>query len=139
MASNEPKTEADPFSKEKKEKQNSLKSYIEAHTIGVLTIPKSMSIYQSLIRRQQNYWRKGPVCSRELHIQSEVSTHAVLSSHRGLPQAKLFTDLPRLQIEDRFYIEINGQYLTYQIDQIQTVAPTKQKHFRSKITKTWSH
>ena len=54
-----------------------------------------------------------------------VSTHAVLSSHRGLPQAKLFTDLPRLQIEDRFYIEINGQYLTYQIDQIQTVAPTK--------------
>lgn len=31
MASNEPKTEADPFSKEKKEKQNSLKSYIEAH------------------------------------------------------------------------------------------------------------
>ncbi|MDY4306844.1 class C sortase [Enterococcus mundtii] len=53
------------------------------------------------------------------------STHAVLSSHRGLPQAKLFTDLPQLKIEDHFYIEINGQYLAYQVDQIKTVAPTE--------------
>ena len=99
-----------------------------------------MSIYQSLIRRQQNLLEKG-ACLLEgtSYPVGGVSTHAVLSSHRGLPQAKLFTDLPRLQIEDRFYIEINGQYLAYQIDQIQTVAPTKQKHFRSKITKTWSH
>ncbi len=53
------------------------------------------------------------------------STHAVLSSHRGLSQAKLFTNLPQLKIKDHFYIEINGQYLAYQVDQIKTVEPTE--------------
>lgn len=126
MASNEPKTEADPFSKEKKEKQNSLKSYIEAHTIGVLTIPKINVNLPIFDQTTTKLLEKG-ACLLEgtSYPVGGVSTHAVLSSHRGLPQAKLFTDLPRLQIEDRFYIEINGQYLAYQIDQIQTVAPTK--------------
>lgn len=58
------------------------------------------------------------------------NTHAVISSHRGLPQAKLFTDLPKLTLDDSFYIEINGRTLAYQVDQIKTVEPTDTKDLR---------
>lgn len=50
-------------------------------------------------------------------------THAVLCGHRGLTSATLFTDLPKLQIGDAFYIETFDDTLAYQIDQIKTVAP----------------
>lgn len=53
------------------------------------------------------------------------STHAVLSAHRGLPNAKLFTDLPLLEIGDVFYIHILGDTLAYEVDQILTVEPTE--------------
>ncbi|MCD7813487.1 MAG: class C sortase [Lachnospiraceae bacterium] len=53
------------------------------------------------------------------------STHAVLSAHRGLPNAKLFTDLPLLEIGDVFYIHVLGDTLAYEVDQILTVEPTE--------------
>lgn len=55
------------------------------------------------------------------------STHAVLSGHRGLPSSVLFTDLDRLTTGDIFYIEVLGETLAYQIDQIKTVLPTETK------------
>lgn len=51
------------------------------------------------------------------------STHAILTGHRGLPSAKLFTDLDRLEVGDVFYIKVLGEILEYQIDQIETVLP----------------
>ena len=51
------------------------------------------------------------------------STHSVLSAHRGLPSAKLFTDLDRLEKGDTFQIIILDQVLTYQVDQIKIVTP----------------
>ena len=51
-------------------------------------------------------------------------THCVLSSHRGLPSAKLFTDLDRLQKGDIFILHIYDQMLTYEVDQIAIVEPT---------------
>lgn len=50
-------------------------------------------------------------------------THAVLSAHRGLPSAKLFTDLNLLAEGDRFYIHILDHTLTYEVDQIKVVEP----------------
>lgn len=50
-------------------------------------------------------------------------THSVLSAHRGLPTAKLFTNLDKLQIGDTFRITILDQILTYQVDQIKVVWP----------------
>lgn len=52
-------------------------------------------------------------------------THSVLSGHRGLPSAKLFTDLDELEIGDEFYITVLDRKLTYRIDQIKTVEPTE--------------
>lgn len=51
------------------------------------------------------------------------STHAVLSAHRGLPSAKLFTDLDRLEVGDKFVLTILGEHLAYEVDQILTVLP----------------
>lgn len=51
------------------------------------------------------------------------STHSVLSGHRGLPSAKLFTDLPKLIEGDYFIIEVLDQTLTYQVDKISTILP----------------
>ena len=58
------------------------------------------------------------------------STHAVLSGHRGLPSAKLFTELDKLNEGDIFYITVMRQTLAYQVDQILTVEPTDTKALR---------
>lgn len=50
-------------------------------------------------------------------------THAVMSAHRGLPSAKLFTDLDLVKEGDVFYIHVLDQILAYQVDQILTVLP----------------
>ena len=46
------------------------------------------------------------------------STHCVLSAHRGLPSAKLFTDIDQLEPGDRFYIHVLDEDLAYEVDQI---------------------
>lgn len=51
------------------------------------------------------------------------STHSVLSAHRGLPHAKLFTDLDKLEIGDTFVITILDRTVTYMVDQVKTVRP----------------
>ena len=52
------------------------------------------------------------------------STHAVISAHRGLPSAALFTDLDRLEIGDHFLIKVLDDTLCYEVDQILTVEPS---------------
>lgn len=51
------------------------------------------------------------------------STHCVISGHRGLPSAKLFTDLDKLHEGEIFTMTILNQVLTYEIDQIRIVEP----------------
>lgn len=51
------------------------------------------------------------------------STHAVLSGHRGLPSARLFTDLDKLREGDHFLLYILSETLTYEVDQIRIVEP----------------
>ena len=51
------------------------------------------------------------------------STHCVLSGHRGLPSAKLFTDLDKLREGDTFLLRVLDEILTYEVDQILIVEP----------------
>lgn len=51
------------------------------------------------------------------------STHCVLSAHRGLPSAKLFTNLDELAVGDVFTITILDKMFTYQVDQVKVVLP----------------
>ena len=50
-------------------------------------------------------------------------THCVLSGHRGLPSAKLFTNLDKLAVGDTFLLRVLDEVLTYEIDQILIVEP----------------
>ena len=52
------------------------------------------------------------------------TTHAVISGHRGLPSARLFTDLDKLVEGDTFTVTVLDQTITYQVDQIRIVLPT---------------
>ena len=53
------------------------------------------------------------------------TTHTVLSAHRGLPSAKLFTNLDKLEIGDVFTIHILDKVITYQVDQILIKLPNE--------------
>lgn len=52
-----------------------------------------------------------------------AGTHSALSGHRGLPSARLFTDLDQLQVGDIFKIFILDELLSYEVDQIKIVEP----------------
>ena len=65
----------------------------------------------------------GHIPTTSLPVGGEGS-HAVLTGHRGLPSAKLFTDLDKMEKGDIFYIYVLGDVLAYETDQIKTVLPT---------------
>lgn len=52
-----------------------------------------------------------------------TNTHCVLSAHRGLPHAKLFTELDKMELGDTFTITVLDRTVTYQVDQIKVVRP----------------
>ena len=56
-----------------------------------------------------------------------ISTHSVLSAHRGLPSAKLFSDLDKLEVGDTFKIIVLDEVLTYKVDKISIVKPNNSK------------
>ena len=53
----------------------------------------------------------------------EYASHSVLSGHRGLPSAKLFSDLDAMEVGDVFYLTVLDQTLTYQVDKISVILP----------------
>ena len=94
--------------------------------MGYISIPKiniELPIYHGTSDSVLNS-AAGHLEGSSLPIGGE-STHAVISAHRGLPTAKLFTDLNELQEGDIFTITILNETLTYQVDQILIVDPTQ--------------
>ena len=53
----------------------------------------------------------------------DYASHSVLSGHRGLPSARLFSDLDAMEVGDLFYLTILDQTLTYEVDQITVIEP----------------
>ena len=92
--------------------------------MGYITIEKikvQLPIYHGTSDKVLNT-AVGHVEGSTLPIGGE-STHAVLSAHRGLPSAKLFTNLDKVEIGDVFTIRILDRTITYQVDQILIVLP----------------
>lgn len=87
--------------------------------MGYLTIPKihvELSIYHGTSDEVLETG-VGHMNGTKLPIGGE-GTHSVLSAHRGLPSAKLFTDIDQLGPGDRFYIHVLDEDLAYEVDQI---------------------
>ena len=54
-----------------------------------------------------------------------ANTHSVLSGHRGLPTARLFTDIDQLKVGDKVYLTMLREKMAYEIDQVLTVLPSE--------------
>ena len=65
----------------------------------------------------------GHIAGSSLPVGGE-SSHCIISGHRGLPSAKLFTDIDRLVVGDSWTINVLDQTLTYEVDQIRVVLPS---------------
>ena len=95
---------------------NNLMGYVSIPSIGV-----ELPIYHGTSDAILNS-AAGHLEGSSLPIGGE-SRHAVISAHRGLPSAKLFTDLDKVSVGDVFYITVLNQTLTYEVDQILIVEP----------------
>lgn len=87
--------------------------------MGYLSIPKidvKIPIYHGTSEVELQIGA-GHLSGTKLPIGGE-STHSVLAAHRGLPSARLFTDLDQLVEGDPFYIRILDETLAYEVDQI---------------------
>lgn len=87
--------------------------------MGYLTIPKinvRLSVYHGT-SEDVIQTGVGHLNGTKLPVGGE-SNHSVLSAHRGLPSAKLFTDIDQLVQGDRFYLHILNEDLAYEVDQI---------------------
>lgn len=94
--------------------------------MGYIIIPKmnvELPIYHTVEERVLQSG-VGHMESSSLPVGGE-STHAALSGHRGLPSAKLFTDLDQMEVGDQFYIKVLGETLAYEVHEIETVLPTE--------------
>lgn len=89
----------------------SLMGYIEIEKINVLLPIKHGTASDVLANNV------GHMEGSSLPIGGE-STHTVLSAHRGLPSARLFTDLDKMEVGDIFTVTVLDRTLTYQVDQI---------------------
>ena len=92
--------------------------------IGYIEIPEikcSLPIYHG-VEEAVLQVAVGHIVGTSLPVGGE-STHCVLSVHRGLPRARLFTDLDKLTEGDRFILRVLDEALTYEVDQIRIVLP----------------
>ena len=92
--------------------------------MGYVSIPKlgvELPIYHGVSAEVLNI-ACGHLEGTALPVGGE-STHCVLSAHRGLPHAKLFTELDKMELGDTFQLTVLDRTLTYQVDQIKVVRP----------------
>ena len=92
--------------------------------MGYVSIPKlgvELPLYHGISAEVLNV-ACGHLEGTSLPIGGE-STHCVLSAHRGLPHAKLFTELDKMEVGDTFTITVLDRTVTYQVDQIKIVKP----------------
>ena len=90
--------------------------YVQISAIGV-NLPVYHSVDEAVLQIAV-----GHIPGSSLPVGGERS-HSVLSGHRGLPSAKLFSDLDQMQEGDVFTLNVMDQTITYMVDQIRIVLP----------------
>ncbi len=95
---------------------NGIMGYLEIPMIGVF-LPIHHTVGESVLQTAVGHieWSSLPTGGE--------STHCVLSGHRGLPSAKLFSDLDKVREGDLFMLRVLDELLTYEVDQILIVEP----------------
>lgn len=118
------KTDRYNLSDEEMEEYMSTLDVAGSGIMGYITIPKievELPIYHTTDEAVLQIG-VGHITGTSLPVGGE-STHAVLSGHRGLPSAKLFTRLDELGVGDTFFLHVLDKVLVYQVDNINIVLP----------------
>ncbi|MGE7881560.1 class C sortase [Bacillus sp. NPDC094077] len=118
------KTFADPFTEEKSNQQAYADALNLGDVMGYIEISKisiKLPIYQGTSEEVLSRG-VGHLDYSSLPVGGK-NTHTILTGHRGLPSAKLFTDLDKLSEGDLFYIHSLDKVLAYKVDQIKVVLP----------------
>lgn len=122
----DPSRLADPYTEKEKEGIAEYARMLEVkEKIGFVEIPKidtNLPIYAGTSNEVLNKG-VGHLEGTSLPIGGK-STHTVLTAHRGLPSARLFRDLDKLEKGDIFYVHNIQTVLAYEVDQILTVDPS---------------
>ena len=95
--------------------------YIKIQKIG-LTLPVYHGTRDSVLQNSIGHLEES-----SLPVGGEGS-HCMLLGHRGLPSARLFTELDRMSVGDRFTLNVLNENLTYEVDHIWVVEPTDLSH-----------
>jgi sortase A len=114
------------LSQEEEEEYNSLLNLTSSGIMGYIEIPSidvTLPIYHGTGETALQSG-VGHLAGSSLPVGGE-STHCVLSGHRGLPSAKLFSDLNELSEGDLFILNVLNETLTYEVDQILIVLPNQ--------------
>ncbi len=112
------------LSKKEKKKYESLLDVSGTGIMGYIEVPKidcSLPIYHGTDEGALQI-AIGHLEGSSLPVGGK-NTHCVLSGHRGLPSARLFTDLDQMEEGDIFILNILGRKLAYEVDQIKVVLP----------------
>lgn len=112
------------MTREEREEYESLLNVSENGIIGYIEIPDihcELPIYHGTDANALQVG-VGHIEGSSLPVGGE-STHCAISGHRGLPSAKLFSDLDKLTAGDRFILRVLDDTLTYEVDQVHTVLP----------------
>ena len=110
--------------KQESELYRSVLSVDDNGMMGYITIPElrlKLAIYHGVDESVLQVGI-GHIEGSSLPVGGE-STHCVISGHRGLPSAKLFTDIDKLELGDVFMLHVYDEVLTYEVDQILIVEP----------------
>lgn len=119
------------LTEEELEEYNGLLSTGDDRIMGYVSIPKISVILPIYHGTSESVLQKGAghLEGSSLPVGGK-GTHTVLSSHRGLVSAKLFTDLDQLKTGDQFALTVLGETLTYEVDQILIVLPSEMDALR---------
>ncbi|MDR0846341.1 MAG: class C sortase [Lactobacillales bacterium] len=122
----------DPFKeKETIPVERPLETFYAKHTVGIVHIPKinvRLPIFDMAI---STFLDKGAgLVEGSSYPVGGLGTHTVISAHRGLPTARLFTDIDDLKNGDVFILEVMGDHLAYQVDKISIVEPSDNSKIR---------
>ncbi|HEL2738652.1 TPA: class C sortase [Streptococcus suis] len=121
----------DPFTKEEKEAGRAeYARMLEIHEqIGYIEIPRIHQELPIYAGTAEVVLQKGigHLEGTSLPVGGE-NRHTVLTGHRGLPNARLFTDLDKVKVDDIVLLQVLDKTFAYQVDQILTVEPTDISH-----------
>ncbi len=95
---------------------NGVMGYVEVPCIGV-SLPIYHGVDEAVLQIAIGHieWSSLPIGGE--------GTHSAISGHRGLPSAKLFTDLDKVKKKDLFVVRVLNEVYTYEVDQIRIVSP----------------